>query len=110
MSRRVRLARRHGWDRLIVGLSVIGHLTVATQTTSARRNAILKRQNRLIARSRRMWSLTALAERLVSKFCSQNFDSIAQHQSPTARRNVKSYFHVDISANRYATMEIADHV
>jgi hypothetical protein len=108
--KRVRLMRRLGWGHLIVGLSVIGHLTVATRIISARRNAILKRRNRLIARSRRMWSPIALAGRLLSKFCSRSLDSIARYRYLTARRNVKSCFHVDISASRYATMEIADHV
>jgi hypothetical protein len=110
MRRRVGLMETLGWDRLIVALSVDDLLIVDIRIIFARRNAILKRFNQLIARSRRTWSLTALAGRLLFKSCSRNLDLIAQHRYLTVRRSARSSFSVDISVNRYATMEIADPV
>jgi hypothetical protein len=105
MRRRVRLMETLGWDRLIVALSVDDLLIVGSRIIFARRNATLKRLNQLIARSRRTWSLTALAGRLLLKSYSRNLDLIAQHRYLTARRSARSFFSVDISVNRYATMD-----
>jgi hypothetical protein len=95
---------------LIVALSVDDLLIVEIQIIFARRNATLKRLDQLIARSRRTWSLTALAGRLLLKSCSRNLDLIAQHRYLIVRRSARSFFSVDISVNRYATMDIVDPV
>ncbi len=98
-----------GWDHLTAELSVIDLMIVATRIISARRNVILKRLNRLIARSRRMWSPIVLVGRHPLKFFSQSLGSIARQGYCTVKRGVRSCFPVGTSANKYATMEIADH-
>lgn len=109
MKSRVRPRAILGWDHLTAELSVVDLLIVATRIISARRNVIPKRRNRPIAHSRRMWSPIVLVERGRLKFFSRNLDSIARHQYRTVKRDVRSCFPAGISANKYATMEIADH-
>ena len=98
-----------GWDHLTVELSVVDLSTVAIRIISARRNVILKRHNQLIAHSRQTWSPIVLVERRHLKFFSRSLGSIVRHRYHTVKRNVRSYFPVGISANKYAMMEIADH-
>jgi hypothetical protein len=109
MGRRVRPTGILGLDHLTAELSVVDLLIVATRIISARRNVILKGYNRLIAHFRRMYSPIVLVERRRLKFFSRSLDSIARHKYRTVKRDVRSCFPVGIYANKYATMEIADH-
>lgn len=101
---------RLGWDHSIVEPNVEDRLIVAIPIISARRHAMSKRHNRLIVHSHQMLLLIVLVGGQLSMLSSQNPESTAQHRYLTAKRNVRNYFHVDISASRYVTMEIADHV
>lgn len=85
-------------------------LIVAIPIIFARRHAMSKKRNQLIVHSHQMLLLIVLVGRQLWMFSSQNPESTAQRRYLTVKRNVRNYFHVDISASRYAIMEIADHV
>jgi hypothetical protein len=100
---------RLGWGLLTVELNAEGRLIVAILIIFARRHAMCKKHNRLIVPSHLTLSLIALVGRHLWKVYSRSHEPIAWQRYLTARKDVRSYYHVDIYANRYATTEIAAH-